>query len=140
MEKFHLIELPRQRTILKKEEFVLVGNTDDIFSESRQHFNEDIHPPVHAARVAHRISIDPNAGQSIRRLKTQKSLWPSEQNFKSNSTACDSADGYSVSHRDFLRSQLNANRFSKTKSPSTSCAWALHGGEGGAEAGRFKSP
>jgi hypothetical protein len=52
-----------------------------------------------AASVAHRIAFGPNAGQPVRRLKTQTSLWPSEQNFKSNSTACVSAGGYSVSRK-----------------------------------------
>ena len=47
----------------KVEDMVLVGNTDDIFSESGQHFNEDIHLPAQAASVAHRIAFGPNAGQ-----------------------------------------------------------------------------
>ncbi|MEY3901218.1 MAG: hypothetical protein RL189_524, partial [Pseudomonadota bacterium] len=71
-------------------------NTDDIFSDSSQNSFEDIHLPAQAASVAHRIAFGPNAGQPVRRLKTQTSLWPSEQNFKSNSTACVSAGGYSV--------------------------------------------
>jgi hypothetical protein len=58
---------------------VLVGNTDEIFSESGQNFNEDIHLPAQAASVAHRIAFGPNAGQPVRRLKSQTSLWPSEQ-------------------------------------------------------------
>ena len=78
---------------------VIVGNIDDFFSESGQHFNEDIHLQAQAASVAHRIAFGPNAGQPIRRLKTQTSLWPTEQNFKSNSTACVSAGGYSVSRK-----------------------------------------
>jgi hypothetical protein len=83
----------------KVEDMVLVGNTEEIFSESGQHFNQDIHLPAKAASVAHRIAFGPNAGQPIRRLKTQTSLWPSEQNFKSNSTAGVSAGGYSFSHK-----------------------------------------
>jgi hypothetical protein len=75
----------------KVEDMVLVGNIDDIFSDSSQNSFEDIHLPAQAASVAHRIAFGPNAGQPIRRLKTQTSLWPSEQNFKSNSTACVSA-------------------------------------------------
>ena len=59
---------------------VLVGNTEEIFSEPGPHFNEDIHLPAQAASVTHRIAFVPNAGQPIRRLKTQSSLWPSEQN------------------------------------------------------------
>jgi hypothetical protein len=73
---------------------VLVGNTEEIFSESGQHFNQDIHLPTMAASVAHRIAFGPNAGQPVRRLKTQTLLWPSKQNFKSTSTACVSAGGY----------------------------------------------
>jgi hypothetical protein len=42
------------------------------------------------------IAFSPNAGQPVRRLKTQTPLWPSEQNFKSTSTACVSEGGYSV--------------------------------------------
>ena len=39
----------------KVEDMVLVGNTDEIFSESGQHFNEDIHLPAQAAsRSPHR--------------------------------------------------------------------------------------
>ena len=49
---------------------VLIGNTDDFLSES---------------------------GQPVRRFKTKMLLWPSEHNFKSNSTACVSAGGYSFS-------------------------------------------
>jgi hypothetical protein len=51
------------------------------------------------ASVAHRIAFGPNAGQPIRRLKTQTSLCPSEQIFNSNSTACVSAGGYSLCHK-----------------------------------------
>ncbi|MEY3902455.1 MAG: hypothetical protein RL189_1761, partial [Pseudomonadota bacterium] len=80
----------------KVEDMVLVGNIDEIFSDSSQNSFEDIHLPAQAASVAHRIAFGPNAGQPVRRLKTQTSLWPSEQNFKSNSTACVSAGGYSV--------------------------------------------
>gem|GEM_PF-1303108 len=80
----------------KVEDMVLVGNTDDLFSDSSQNSFEDIHLPAQAASVAHRIAFGPNAGQPIRRLKTQTSLWPSEQNFKSSSTACVTAGGYSV--------------------------------------------
>ena len=80
----------------KVEDMVLVGNTYWIFSESGQHFNEDIHLPAQAASVTHRIAFGPNAGQPVRRLKTQTSLWPSEQIFKSSSTACVTAGGYSV--------------------------------------------
>ena len=53
---------------------------------------------LQAASVAHRIAFGPNVGQPVRRLKSQTSLWPSEQNFKSNRTACVSAGGYSVCH------------------------------------------
>jgi hypothetical protein len=42
---------------------VLVGNTDDIFSDSGQNFNEDIHLPAQAASVTHRIAFGPNTGQ-----------------------------------------------------------------------------
>jgi hypothetical protein len=80
----------------KVEDMVLVGKTDDLFSDSSQNSCEDIHLPAQAASVAHRIAFGPNAGQPIRRLKTQTSLWPSEQNFKSSSTACVTAGGYSV--------------------------------------------
>lgn len=52
-----------------------------------------------AAAVTHRITFGPNAGQPVGRLKTQTSLWRSEQNFKSNSTDCVSAGGYSVSRK-----------------------------------------
>ena len=51
-----------------------------------------------AASVAHRIAFGPNAGQPVRRLKTQTSLWPLEQNFKSSITACITAGGSGFSY------------------------------------------
>ncbi|MEY3901265.1 MAG: hypothetical protein RL189_571 [Pseudomonadota bacterium] len=41
----------------KVEDMVLVGNTDDIFSDSSQNSFEDIHLPAQAASVAHRIAL-----------------------------------------------------------------------------------
>ena len=69
--------LTKKGYLEKVEDMVLVGNTDDIFSDSSQNSFEDIHLPAQAASVAHRIAFGPNAGQPIRRLKTQTSLWPS---------------------------------------------------------------
>ena len=75
---------------------VLVGSTEEILNESGQHSHEDVHLPAQAASVAHPIAFGPNTGQPVRRLKSQTSLWPSEQNFKSTSTARVLAGGYSV--------------------------------------------
>jgi len=54
-----------------------------------------------------RIAFGPNSGQPVRRSKTQTSLWPSEQNFKSTSTACVSAGGYSFSRKGIARRNCN---------------------------------
>ena len=88
--------LIRKKYLEKVEDMVLVGNTEEIFNDSGQHSHEDIHLPAQAASVTHRIAFGPNTGQPVRRLKSQTSLWPSEQNFKSTSTACILAGGYSV--------------------------------------------
>jgi len=88
--------LIRKKYLEKVEDMVLVGNTEDIFNESGQHSHEDVHLPAQAASVTHRIAFGPNTGQPVRRLKSQTSLWPPEQNFKSTSTACVLAGGYSV--------------------------------------------
>ena len=91
--------LIRKKYLEKVEDMVLVGNTEEIFNESGQHSHEDVHLPAQAASVAHRIAFGPNTGQPVRRLKSQTSLWPPEQNFKSTSTACVLAGGYSVSRK-----------------------------------------
>jgi hypothetical protein len=88
--------LIRKKYLEKVEYMVLVGNTDEIINESGQHSHEDVHLPARAASVTHRIAFVPNTGQPVRRLKSQMSLWPPEQHFKSTSTACVLAGGYSV--------------------------------------------
>ena len=68
-----------------------VGNTDSLFES-----DEDLHLPSQAASVSHQIAFGERAGQPVRRLKSQASLWPSETRYEIKSDGCVSLGGYSV--------------------------------------------
>jgi hypothetical protein len=69
----------------------VVGVTDPLFDST-----EDLHLPAQAASVAHKIAFGERAGQPVRRLRSETSLWPSESRYEFNSDGCVSLGGYSV--------------------------------------------
>ena len=62
------------------EDIPVVGVTDTLFDAT-----EDLHLPAQAASVAHKIAFGERAGDPVRRLKSQTSLWPSESRYEFNS-------------------------------------------------------
>ena len=69
----------------------VVGNTESLFES-----DEDLHLPSQAASVSHQIAFGERAGQTVRRLKSQTSLWPSEARYEIKSDGCVTLGGYSV--------------------------------------------